>query len=165
MKSLVLVTCTAAVFYLVVGPSNAAEEKTAKEKASDAVETVKDKTAKATDAVVEATKEAWKKTKAFLSEDAKAYRDGASERLKEIDREIAAVRSDSKAGKLAGRAYFQTRISALSQHRDYAATQLSRVPSDKENAGYDKARKQLDDTVEDLENALAAARAEIRNES
>jgi hypothetical protein len=165
MKSLVLVTCSAAIFCLAVDTIKAAEKKTVKEKASDAAETVKDKAAKVTEAVVETTKEAWKKTKAFLSEDAKTYRDGASDRLKEIDREIAKLRSDSKAAKLGDRAYFQTKLSALTQHHDYAVKELNRVPKDKQAAGYDDARKKLDNTLEDLENALAEARGEIRNES
>ena len=143
----------------------AEEEKTVKEKASDAAETVKDKTMKATETVIQKTKEAWKKTTAYLSEDAKTYRDGASERLKEIDREIAKLQSDSNASKLGGRGYFKTRVSALRQHHDYAVRELSQLPKDKQAAGYDKARKKFDDTVEDLDNAVAEARGEIRNES
>lgn len=165
MKFCVPIRCSVAVLCLALGSIKAAEEKTVKEKVSDAAETVRDKTAKATEAVVETTKEAWKKTKAFLSEDPKTHRDGASDRLKEIDREIAKLRSDSKAGKLSDRAYFQTRLSALTQHHDYAVKELNRAPKDKQAAGYDDARKKLDNTLEDLENALTEARGEIRNES
>jgi hypothetical protein len=165
MKFRVPIACSLAVSLLAFGIIKAEDEKTLKEKTSDAAETVKEKTAKAAEAVVETTKEAWKKTKAFLSQDAKTYRDGASERLKEIDREIEKLQSDGKAAKLRARAYFKTRISALAQHHDYAVGQLNRLPKDKQTAGYDDARKKFDDTLEDLENALAQARSEIRNES
>jgi transposase len=165
MKFRALITCSLAASFLAFGPIKAEEEKTLKEKTVDATETVKEKTAKAAETVIETTKEAWKKTKAFLSQDAKTYRDGASEKLKEIDREIEKLQSDGKAGKLRARAYFKTRISALAQHHDYAVRELNRLPKDKQTAGYDDARKRFDDTLEDLENALAEARSEVRNES
>jgi len=53
----------------------------------------------------------------------------------------------------------------LTQHHDYAVKELNRVPKDSQTAGYDDARKKLDNALEDLENALAEARGEIRNES
>ena len=165
MKIRSLLTCSLAVFSLALATVKAEKEKPLKEKVSDAAETVKEKTSKATETVVEKTKEAWKKTKAYLSEDAKTYREGASEKLKEIDREIEKLQSDSNAAKLGGRGYFKTRISALRQHHDYAVSELNRLPKDKQAAGYDNARKKFDDTLEDLDNALAEARSEIRNES
>ena len=165
MKFRALITCWLAVSCLAFGTIKAEEKKTLKEKASDATETIKEKTEKATETVIETTKEAWKKTKAYLSEDAKTYREGASERLKEIDREIAKLQSDSNASKLAGRGYFKTRISALRQQHDYAVQELNQLPRDKQAAGYDNARKKFDDTLEDLDNAVAEARSEIRNES
>ena len=85
MKIRSLLTCSLAVFCLALSTVKAEKEKPLKEKVSDAAETVKEKTSKATETVVEKTKEAWKKTKAYLSEDGKTYRDGASEKLKEID--------------------------------------------------------------------------------
>ena len=165
MRIRALLTCSFVVFCLALTTAKAEEEKTAKEKASDAAETVKDKAVKATETVIQKTKEAWKKTTAYLSEDAKTYREGASERLKEINRDIAKLESDGNASKLAGRGYFKTRISALRQQHDYAVQELNQLPRDKQATGYDKARKKFDDTLEDLDNALAEARSEIRNES
>jgi len=165
MKFRALLTCSFALFWLALPIVKAEKEKPLKEKVSDAAETVKEKTSKATETVIEKTKEAWKKTKAYLSEDAKTYREGASERLKEVERDIEKLQSDSNAAKLGGRGYFKTRISALRQHHDYAVSELNRLPKDKQAAGYDNARKKFDDTLEDLENALAEARGEIRNES
>jgi hypothetical protein len=53
---------------------------------------------------------------------------------------------------------------ALAQHHDYALKELERLPKDKKAVGYERARKEFDNTLEDLENAIAEARRETRNE-
>src|SRR5215210_5735903 len=63
------------------------------EKTKEVAETVGEKTKDAADAVVRKTKELWKKTTAYLSEDRDTYRQGAREKLDELSKDIAELRS------------------------------------------------------------------------
>jgi len=153
-----------AIASLPLATAKSTEEKSLKEKAAEAAQTAKEEAARLTKKVVEQTRESWRKSKAYLSEVAATHREGAVERLKELDREIGELEAESKSGKLQERVYFKTRVMALAQHHDYALKELERLPKDKEAAEYARAREEFDNTLEDLENAIAEARRETRNE-
>jgi hypothetical protein len=133
----------------------------AKEKASDVIEETKDTTKKAADAVATTTREAWAKTKAYLSDDPDTYRRGADQKLNELGAEIATLRTHSVGIK--DRTYFLTRLEALEQHHKYAAKQLAALPQEEVRKGREGLRKRLDIILERLEDYVDLARREAKD--
>jgi ribosomal protein L20 len=133
----------------------AAEEKTASEKvketASDAADTAKE----AAKTVAAKTRQAWNKTKAYFSENPTTYRQGARERLADLEKEIADLR---EAGVGSDRPYWATRLNALQEQHDYAKSQLSALPEDAKRR--ETKRAQLDTTISRLEQYVALAQKE-----
>jgi hypothetical protein len=77
------------------GQPNLRKKNRSKRKAAEAAETAKEKAARLTKKAVAQTRESWEKSKAYLSELAATHREGAVERLKELDREIGKLEAES----------------------------------------------------------------------
>ena len=133
----------------------------AKDKASDAIQATKDTTKKAADAVARTTREAWAKTKAYLSDDPDTYRRGADQKLNELGAEIATLRTHSAGIK--DRTYFLTRVDALEQHHKYATNQLAALPQEELRKGREGLRKRVDVILERLDDYVDLAQREAKD--
>lgn len=152
-----------ALLLLADGTARAADDRTIRERFAQSADAVRDKLSALADRGVEQARKAWKQTQAFLSDFPATHRQGAVERLADLDREIAKLEAASKQEWMQDREYFRTRVAALAQHYDYTLRQLERLPKDKTAQGYELTRQAFDNTLEDLENALDQARQEIRS--
>jgi hypothetical protein len=141
-----------------------AEETTLKGRAADAAETIKRDAKETADATAKAAREAWKTTKAYLSQDVGEYRKGAVKRLESVGDEIAALNMDATKESMADRTYFQTRVRALREHLEYARAELAKLPDNKDQKDYTSARRHFNRTLETLEDAADQARSEASNE-
>lgn len=132
-----------------------------KERASDAAQATRDTVKRAADAVAKTTRQAWVKTKAYLSDDPDTYRRGAEQKLSELRAEIAELRKQT-AG-LKNRKYFLTRVEALERHLKYATNQLAALPPEEIRKGRNGQRKPLDTTLEHLEDHTDLAQREVKS--
>ena len=136
-----------------------AEDKPLKERAEKAFETIKQETREATAAATKAARKAWNATQEYLTEDPREYRDGATRKLEELSGDVIVLKENLGNGPVASRNYFATRVAALAEHLEFARAELAKLPKGKE-AGYDEARRQLNNTVEHLEKAVSQAQTE-----
>ncbi|MDB6171463.1 MAG: hypothetical protein JWL59_774 [Chthoniobacteraceae bacterium] len=133
----------------------------AKEKAVDTIEATKETTKQAADAVARTSREAWGKTKAYLSDDPDTYRRGAEQKLNTLGAEISNLRSQSAGIK--DRTYFLTRIESLEQHHKYAAEQLVALPQEELRKGREGLRKRVDLILERLDAYVDLAQNELKD--
>jgi gas vesicle protein len=165
MKSILTISILAATGALAF-----ADEKPVAERARDAASGVVDKTKEvardATDAVVGAaykvgnvTRGAWKKTKAAVSEDPIAFREGATQTLRELGREIGEVKTTAPT---THPAYFRTRLQALDQQHEHLNAMLAKLTPEQIKVRMSGARHAFDESVEDLEDAIDQARKEAK---
>ncbi len=143
----------------------AGEEKstteTVKDKTSDAVEATKEGTERAAHAVAETTRQAWKKTKAYFSEDATTHREGATKQLSELSAEISRLKT--KSASAGDRDYFTTRIRALEQQHKYAADRLAGLAAEDLKRGKESKRNRLDQVIERLEEHVDLTQKEAKD--
>lgn len=139
-----------------------AEEKPLKERAAQAAETIQREAKEAGAATAAAARQAWKSTKAYLSQSPAEYRQGANRQLDEVAGDLERLQADSKQAHLASREYFQTRLRALREHLEYARAELIKLPGDQAEKDFEFARKHFNHTLESLEEAVAQAREEAR---
>lgn len=160
MKHILTTTVLAASAFIAQ-----AEERTIPEKARDTAGDVVDKTKEvareAKDAVVgaarqvgRATRTAWVKTTAYLSDDLPTYHEGAHATLVSLGREIAEVeaRTPSEAP-----TYFRTRLKALNEQHDYLVKHLARLSSEHVKERNSGMRHDFDRSLADLEGAIDQA--------
>jgi hypothetical protein len=136
-----------------------ADDKSFSERASDAAATVEHGTKQAAETVVNATKNAWNSSKAYVTQDPVEFREGAERRLKELAEDIDQLKGESK-GELASREYFGTRVKALQEHLVFARGELRKLPEDKKE--FPDARKRMNNTLDGLEGAVGEAQKEAR---
>jgi chromosome segregation ATPase len=136
-----------------------ADDKTLPERASDAAKSVEHGTKEAAKAVVDATRNAWNSTKAYISPDPAEFREGAERKIKELAEDIDQLKSESK-GELASREYFGTRVKALREQLGFARNELRKLPDDKKE--FPDARKRMNNTLDGLEGAVSEAQKEAR---
>jgi len=131
-----------------------------KEKTAETFEATKEVTQRVAEAAAETTRDAWNKTKAYLSEEPGPYREGAKKRLDDLGGQISTLKTQSTG--LKEHSYFLTRIDALEEHHKYAVSQLAELP---ENATgkKDSKRARLDRIIERLEAHLDLAKKEARD--
>jgi hypothetical protein len=163
MNARVLFAAVALIITFTLPPLTAAEEKSATEKVkettSDVVDATKKTTKKAAHVIAETTRQAWKKTKAYFSEDTKTYREGATKQLKELESEIAQLEAKSAGD----RDYFTTRVRALEQQHKYAENQLAGLASEDLKRGKESKRNRLDQVIERLEDNVDLAQKEAKD--
>ena len=143
----------------------AAEEQSTTEKlkakTSDAVEATKEGAKKAAHAVAETTRQAWKKTKAYLSQDATTYRQGASKQLNDLSAEISRLKEQSaNAG---DRDYFVTRVRSLEQQHKYAEDQLVGLETEDLKPGKESKRSRVNQIIDRLEDNIDLAQKEAKD--
>lgn len=162
MKHILTITILAATACLA-----RADEKTVTEKARATADTVLEKTKEVArdtkDVVVgaghqvgQATRAAWAKTKAFVSDELPVYREGANETLAGLSREIAEVKAQTPPH---APAYFRTRTLALDQQHEYLAKRLARLSPEQLRDRASGPRLDFDRCVGDLEHAIDQAKA------
>ncbi len=149
-----------ATLALPVGAQQTAVER-AKETASDALQATKETTKQAADAVTRSSREAWAKTKAYLSDDPETYLRGADQKLKALGAEISTLRRQSAGIK--DRTYFLTRIEALEQHHKYAVEQLAALPQEELRKGRAGLRKRVDLILARLDDYVDLAQSEAKD--
>ena len=139
------------------------EEKTAaetvKEKASEAVEATKEGTKKVARTVAQTTRRAWKKTKAYFSEEPTTYRKGASDQLRDLGDEIARLKEQAPSG----RDYFGTRVQSLEQQHKYAEDELAALNEEDLKSAKESKRRKLNQTIERLEENIDLAGKEAKD--
>lgn len=164
MNARILCAAIALLTTVLTAPGvKAAEEKSTtekmKEKTSDVVEATKKESKQAAHAVAETTRKAWKKTKAYFSEDVKTYREGATKELKDLESEISQLKEKS----VGDRDYFTTRIRALEQQHKYAEDQLAALSEEDLKRGKESKRNRLDQTIDRLEQNVGLAQKEVKD--
>jgi len=164
MNARILFAAVALITTTLTVPSlRAAEEKSTTEKlketTSDVVQATKKTSKKAAHVVAETTRQAWKKTKAYFSEDTKTYHEGATKQLKDLESEI----SQLKTRNVGDRDYFTTRIHALEQQHKYAEDQLAGLSAEDLRRGKESKRNRLDQTIERLEDHVNLAQKEAKD--
>src|SRR5207249_3307318 len=130
------------------------------EKTKEAAETVGEKTKEAAVAVGSKTRELWRKTKAYLSEDRETYREGARQKLDELSKEIADLKS--RKSEAADRKSFEDKLDSLSRQHATAEKQLADLKKASDEKEYKEARKEFNKTVDAMEDNLADARKQLR---
>jgi trehalose-6-phosphate synthase len=126
----------------------------------EAAKTVGEKTKEAAETVAEKTKEAWRKTKAYASEDRTTYRKGARQKLNELKSEITELKS--RRSEAADPEAFDKQLDTLSQQQVTAQDQLAKMKSTTGTDDYSEARKQFDTTIDAIEDGIAQARKQLR---
>jgi len=135
-----------------------ADDKTLPERASDAAASVEHGTKAAAETVVNATRNVWNSTKAYLSPDPAEFREGAERKINELADDIDQLKGESK-GALASRD-FGARVKSLHQQLALARSELRKMPEDKKD--FPDARKRMNNTLDGLESAVGEAQKEAR---
>jgi hypothetical protein len=157
---LITATAVAALGQEGVGQEIKRGAKKTGEAIKDGLKTVGEKTKEAAETVAEKTKEAWRKTKAYASEDRVTYRKGARQKLSELKSEITELKS--RRSEAADPEAFDKQLDTLSQQQATAEDQLAKVKSTTGTDDYPEARKQFDTTIDAMEDGIAQARKQLR---
>jgi hypothetical protein len=132
-----------------------ADDGSATEKAGDTANAV---VAKAKEALVEAdraTRTAWAKTTAYLSNEVDVYREGGNKTLADLATEITKVKAQTPSD---APAYFRTRLLALDEQREYLAKRLALLSPEHLKDRSSGPRHDFDQCVGDLEQAIDRAK-------
>jgi hypothetical protein len=130
------------------------------EKTKKAAETVGEKTKEAAETVARETKKVWRETKAYASSDRTVYRKGARQKLNELSREIADLKS--RRSEATDPDAFDRQLDTLGQQQATAKEQLATMRKASSEKDYSEARKQFDTTIGDMEDGVAQARKQLR---
>jgi hypothetical protein len=145
-----------------VGKETKAAAKAVGRTAKDTAKTIGRETKEAAETVGEKSRQAWRETKEYASENRATYHSGAGQRLNDLESEITELKS--RRSEAADPAAFDRQLDTLGQQQTMAEGELARV---KEAAGteeYSAARKQFDGTIGDMEDGIAQARKQLREE-
>ena len=162
MKHILTLTLLAASAFIAQ-----AEDRSISEKARDAAGTVAEKTKEAAhdtkDAIVgaarhagRATRAAWAKTKAYVSDDVPTYREGAQATLAGLAREIADVKALTPS---AAPVYFRTRLLALDQQHAHLAMRLAEMSRQELKVRSSGPHQDFDQCLGDLDQAIDQAQS------
>jgi hypothetical protein len=131
------------------------------EKTKEAAETVGEKTKEAAETVAKGAKKAWRETKAYASSNRATYRKGATQKLSELSKEIADLKSHRSEA--ADPDAFDRQLDTLGQQQATAKEQLATMRKATSTKDYSEARKQFDSTIGDMEDGVAQARKQLRS--
>ncbi len=161
MKHILTTTILAAAAFVAQADDRTIPEK-ARDTAGDVVDKTKEVAHETKDAVVgaarqagRATRSAWVKTTAYLSDDLPTYHEGANATLASLAREIAEVGAQTPS---AAPAYFRTRLKALDEQHQYLAKYLPRLSSEHVRERNSGTRHDFDRCLADLEEAIDQAK-------
>ncbi len=101
-----------------------------------------------------ATREAWGKTKAYVSDDMPVYHGGANATLASLAREIAGLKAQTPNS---APAYFRTRLLALDEQHEHLAKRLALLSPEQFKDRASGPRYDFDQCVGDLEQAIDQA--------
>lgn len=143
-----------------------ADERSITTKARDAVGAVVEKTKEVvheTKGVVvdaahhagRATRAAWGKTTAYVSDDLPVYREGAHATLASLAGEIGDLKAQTRS---TAPAYFRTRLLALDEQQEHLAKRLALLSSEQLKDRSHGPRYDFDQCVGDLEQAIDQAK-------
>ena len=102
----------------------------------------------------QATRAAWAKTKAYVSDDVPVYHEGAKATLAGLASEIAEVKAQTP---VAAPAYFRTRLLALDEQHEHLAKHLALLSPEQLKDRSSGPRHEFDRCVGDLEQAIDQA--------
>jgi hypothetical protein len=142
-----------------------AEDKPLKERAGQAVESLKRETRDATAAAAKVARQAWNATQAYLTEDPREFREGATRKLEELNGDVTALKENASVGPMAQRHYFVTRVTSLSEQVEFVRGELGKVPGGKESPAFDAARTRFNTMLGHLEKAVDQAQSEVGDAS
>lgn len=134
--------------------------KKAGEKIKEGVETVAEKTKETGETVAKGVKKAWRETKAYASGNRATYRKGARQKLNELSREIADLKT--RKSEAADPAAFDRQLETLSQQQATAKEQLDTMRKATSDQDYSEAHKQFDTAIGEMEDGVAQARKQLR---
>jgi hypothetical protein len=157
--ALITATAVAALGQEGVGQEIKRGAKKTGEAIKDGLKTVGEKTKEAAETVAEKTKEAWRKTKAYASEDRATYRKGARQKLNELKTEITDLKS--RRSEAVDPEAFDKQLDTLSRQQATAEEELTRVKEAAGTEDYSGARKQFDTTIDEMEDGIAQARKQL----
>ena len=142
---------------ILVGISLAAQadDKTATEKARDTANAVVAKAKEAFGDADRATRTAWAKTTAYLSNELVVYRAGGDKTLADLATEISALKAQAPSN---APSYFRTRLLALDEQREYLAKRLALLSPENLKDRSSGPRHDFDQCVGDLEQAIDQAK-------
>jgi hypothetical protein len=130
------------------------------EKTKEAAETVGEKTKEAAETVARESKKAWRETKAYASGNRTTYRKGARQRLNELSREIADLKS--RRSEATDPEAFDRQLDTLNQQQTTAKEQLATMRRATSEKDYSEARKQFDTMIGEMEDGVTQARKQLR---
>jgi hypothetical protein len=130
------------------------------EKTKEAAETVGEKTKEAAETVAKESKKAWRETKAYASGDRTTYRKGARQKLNDLSREIADLKS--RRSDAADPEAFDRQLDTLNQQQATAKERMATMRRATTEKDYSEARKQFDTTIGEMEDGVAQARKQLR---
>ena len=133
--------------------------KKAGEKIKEGVETVAEKTKETGETVAKGVKKAWRETKAYASGNRATYRKGARQKLNQLSREIADLKT--RKSEAADPAAFDRQLETLSQQQATAKEQLDTMRKATSDQDYSEARKQFDTAIGEMEDGVAQARKQL----
>ena len=133
---------------------------TAGEKTKEAAETVGEKTKEAAKTVAKETKKAWRETKAYASGNRATYRKGARQKLNDLSKEIADLKT--RRSEAPDPEAFDRQLDTLNQQQATAKDQLATMKAASNSKDYSEARKQFDTTIGEMEDGVAQARKQLR---
>ena len=161
MKHIFTTTIVVATAFVAQADDRTITEK-ARETANAVVEKTKEVARDTKDVVVgaahsaeRATRAAWGKTKAYVSDDMPAYREGANATLAGLAKEIAEVKAQTPK---AVPAYFRTRVLALDEQYEDLSKRLARLSPEQIKDRSSGPRYDFDRCVGDLEQAIDQAK-------
>lgn len=160
MKHILATTILVATVFAVQADDRSITEK-ARDTAGTVVEKTKEVARDTKDVVVDAvrhagkaTRAAWGKTKAYVSDELPVYREGANATLAGLATEIADVKAQTPT---AAPAYFRTRLLALDQQHAHLAKRLALLSPEQLKDRSSGPRNDFDRCVGDLEPAIDQA--------
>lgn len=116
-------------------------------------------TKEAAETVGEKSRQAWRETKPYASENRTTYHKGAEQRLNDLKSDIAGLKS--RESEAADPQAFNKQLDTLSAQQATAEEELSRVKEAAGTEDYSEARKQLDTTIDEMEDGVAQARKQL----
>ena len=143
-----------------VGKETKAAAKAIGRTTKDTAKTIGRETKEAAETVGEKSRQMWRETKAYASEDRPTYHGGAGQRLGDLKSEIAELKS--RRLEAADPEAFDRQLETLSQQQAKAEGELTRVKEAAATEDYSDARKQFDTTIGEMEDGIAQARKQLR---
>lgn len=107
----------------------------------------------------ERSRQAWRDTKTYASENRTTYHKGAEQRLNDLKSDIAELKG--RQSEAADPQTFDKQLDTLSAQQASAEEELSRVKEAAGTEDYSEARKQFDTTINEMEDGVVQARKQL----